>query len=109
MHLLNLSVVLGASLVTAVQASRAKPLHARHGYEYTNDTVPTTSTVTVSPIPVSSPEVSTQVSNVTYTYTQGAGNSTSEVTTTIHSTQTITLTKVSCPEPGQLAKCADVA
>lgn len=105
MQLINISLVLAASIASTVQALHAvEPnLQRRH---YDNSTEPTVSTVTVSPIPVSSvpmgtgvstvtDAVTTKVSNATLTYTMGYGSSTTVITTTVRRTETLTETKVS--------------
>ncbi len=105
MQLINISLVLVASVASTVQALHAvEPnLHRRH---YDNSTSPSVSTVIVSPIPVTSvpmgtgvstvtDALTTKVSNATLTYTMGYGSSTTVVTTTVRRTETFTQTLVS--------------
>lgn len=105
MQLINISLALAASVASAVQALHAvEPnLHRRH---YDNSTDPPASTITVSPIPVTSVPIgtgvstvtdalTTKVSNATLTYTMGYGSSVTVITTTVRRTETLTQTKVS--------------
>jgi hypothetical protein len=105
MHFLNISLLLAASLVSTVHARHAMGAH-HHRRQYDNSTYPATSTVVVSPMPVSSvpmgtgvssveDAVSTKVTNTTLTYTMGLGTSTTIVTTTILRTETLTRIQVS--------------
>ncbi len=105
MQLINISLVLAASVASTVQALHAVEPNVHRRY-YDNSTDLTASTITVSPIPVTSmpmgtgvstvtDALTTQVSNTTLTYVMGYGSSTTVVTTTIRRTETLTQTKVS--------------
>jgi hypothetical protein len=105
MQILNISLVLAISIASAVQARHAVNLHL-HPRQYDNQTYPATSTVVVSPLPMTSAPMetgisavdestTTKLSNATLTYTMGAGNSTTVVTTTVMRTETFTRTFVS--------------
>ena len=105
MHLLNISLLLAASLVSTVYARHPVGAH-HHRRQYDNSTYPASSPVVVSPLPVSSVPmgtgvslvedgVTTKVTNATLTYTMGQGTSTTVVTTTILRTETLTRIQVS--------------
>jgi hypothetical protein len=105
MQLINVSLVLAASLASTVQARHAVKAHL-HPRSYDNSTDPATSTVVVSPLPVTSvpmgtgvssmiDDLTTKVTNATLTYTMGTGSSTTVITTTIVRTETQTRTEVS--------------
>lgn len=115
MQLINIFVILAASLASAVQARHAMAPHL-HPRSFDNTTYPSTMTVVVSPIPatampmgtgVSSVDESvsvsmdesmtTKVTNATLTYTMGSGSSTTVITTTIMRTETLTFTEVRNP------------
>jgi phospholipid N-methyltransferase len=105
MKLINMSVILAASLASTVQARHAVEPHL-HPRSYDNSTYPATSTVVVSPVPVTSipmgtgvssvgESTTTKVTNATLTYTMGYGSSATVITTTVLRTETLTSTHVS--------------
>ena len=105
MQLINVALVLAASLASTVQARHAVKAHL-HPRSYDNSTYPATSTVVLSPLPVISvpmgtgvssviDDLTTKVSNATLTYTMSTGSSTTVITTTIKRTETQTRTIVS--------------
>lgn len=115
MQLINISIILAASLASTVQARHAVEPHL-HPRSYDNSTQPSTMTVVVSPIPVTTmpmgtgvssvdesvsvsmdESMTTKVTNATLTYTMGSGSSTTIITTTIMRTEVLTFTEVCDP------------
>lgn len=104
MQLINISLLLAASLASSVQGRHGVQPHL-HPRQNGNETYPAVSTVVVSPLPVSMPmatgvslvedTLTTKVTNATLTYTMGSGSSATVVTTTVLRSETLTRTLVS--------------